>query len=129
MSPQECGAKFLPLRTETERRGGLLKTATEQKVERAELCKLFRSYSASESTMLKFMLANQSACNIPPNIVDQVKTGSARTAQLTKQVCNTAAAGPPPAPSLSDALGTSRAPATAAPRSTFNTLTGNPLSR
>jgi hypothetical protein len=131
MSQQDCGAKFLPLRTETEKRAELIKAATAKKAEREELCKLFKSYASAEHTMLKFMTGNQTACGIPANIIGQVKTSAANTAKLTKRVCATAAAVAPRPPSLSEALGTASAPVPNRPRggSTFNTLTGSPLAR
>jgi hypothetical protein len=132
MSQRDCGAKFLPLRAEAEKRAGLIKTATAKKAEREELCKLFKRYASAEHAMLKFMTGNQTACRIPAEVIGQVKTGSANTAKLVKQVCATAAAAAPPPPSLSEALGTARAPVPSRSRgggSTFNTLTGSPLAR
>jgi hypothetical protein len=131
---QECGLKFLPLRQEADKRAGVLKAAIDRKAERTEICNLFKSYSSAESAMLKFMVANQLSCSIPPNLVSQVKTSQARTTKMTQQVCNVAGpAGPPPPPSLSDALGTSRVPSPSSPRTssggTFNTLTGAPPAR
>ena len=134
-SGKPCQEEFLTLQKEREKRGLALKEAQTRKPERAEFCSLIKAYSASEALVVKFMETNNVWCGIPPQALAQMKTVYAGTQKAQKQVCNPAAAGPsgpPPAPSLSDALGTSRVPdstTTRTGRGTFDTLTGSPLGR
>ena len=136
-SGKPCQEEFLTLQKEREKRGTALKEAQTRKAkpERAEFCSMLKSYSASEALVVKFMETNNVWCGIPPQAVEQMKGVYAATQKVQKQVCNPAAAGPsgpPPPPSLSDALGTSRVPdstTTRPGRGTLDTLTGNPLGR
>jgi hypothetical protein len=131
-----CMKGFLPLREEAEKRGKMIKAASERHAPPDEACKLIRNFAAAEVKMIKFIEANASKCGIPPQIGDQMKQGHASTDKMQNQVCNVAqqAANRPAAgPSLSDVLGTS----TALPEaqsvkkggSTFDTLNGNVLTR
>ena len=101
-----------------------------------EACKLIGNYAAAEVKMISYVEKNSQKCGIPPQIADQLKQGHKGTEALKAKVCNVATqmknAGPA-GPTLSDVLGTSSAvpEATVAKKggSTFDTLTGNALSR
>jgi hypothetical protein len=129
-----CFQDFTPLRTEAEKRAGLLQAAIKRKVPREEICALIKSFGAAEAKVVAFVDKNQQFCGIPPDAVKNMKANHQRTVASTNQVC---AAGPtaarPTGPGLSDALGVSRAPTsidTLAPKSgTMDTLTGNVLAR
>src|SRR5690606_6688698 len=54
-------------------------------------CPRLRSLAALEREMLAYMEKNQSWCSIPDQIIEQVKTGSSRTAQVAGQACKIAA--------------------------------------
>ena len=122
---------FPALREEVEKGAAQIKTAGERKAAREEVCPLFKSFAVKEAKMLKFLETNQTLCGVPPQIITQVKGSHANTVRIRNQVC---AAGPaaPAGPSLSDALG---GPIIADDTNvkkghgTFDTLTGNPLSR
>ncbi len=131
-----CMKGFLPLREEAEKRGKLIKAASERHAPPDEACKLIRNFSAAEIKMIKFVEGNAAKCGIPAQIGDQLKTGHQNTDKMQNQVCNMAqqAANQKPAgPSLSDVLGTSTAlPEAQAGKkggSTFDTLNGNVLTR
>ena len=71
---------------------------------------------------------------IPPDVVTQLKAGADNLNKMKTNICSGggAAGGAPPAPSLSEALGTATMPATSddAPRrrgGTLDTLTGAPI--
>lgn len=131
-----CMKGFIPLREEAERRGKLIKAASERKAPPDEACKLIANFGAAEVKMIKYIEANAAKCGIPPQIGDQMKAGHKNTEQLQQKVCGVAqqmtqqkAAA---APSLSEALGAISAPEAQATRkggSTFDTLNGNVLSR
>ena len=82
---------------------------------------------------MKFLETNQRVCGVPPQAVKAAKTNHSKTMEIRNKVCSAGPAGPPPGPTLSDALGGPIiADDTAAKqpgRGTFDTLTGNVLSR
>jgi hypothetical protein len=131
----ECMNGFLPLRQEAEKRGLLIKKASEKHAPAEEFCKLFASFSVSELNMIKYIDSHAQKCGIPPNVGQQLKTGHQHTEQMQKQACAAAQqqAKGPAGPTLSDVLGSAALPeATAAKRSggsTFDTLQGNALAR
>jgi hypothetical protein len=125
-----CLKEFLKLRGDAEQKAGAIKAASDRKAPPAVACKLFRSFVAAESKMLKYASEHAAWCGIPDQIVDGIKKAHVRSTQLRNKICQVAAAPPrPPGPSLSDALG-SRPPSSANIKSghgTFDTLTGTPL--
>lgn len=133
---EACMKAFVPLREEAEKRGKLIKIASERRAPPDEACKLIKNFGAAELKMIKYIEANASKCGIPPQIGDQMKKGHANTEKMQNQVCNVAqqaANQKPVGPSLSDVLGTSAALPEAQTvkkgGSTFDTLNGNVLTR
>jgi hypothetical protein len=131
-----CMKAFVPLREDAEKRGQLIKAASERRAPPDEACKLIKNFAAAETKMIKFIEGNATKCGIPPQIGDQMKKGHANTEKMQNQVCNVAqqaANQKPAAPSLSDVLGTSAALPEAQTvkkgGSTFDTLNGNVLTR
>ena len=131
-----CMKGFVPLREEAEKRGKLIKAASDRHAPPDEACKLIKNFGDSEVKMIKYVEGNSAKCGIPPQIADQLKTGHKNTEKMQNQVCNVAqqAANQKPAgPSLSDVLGTSAALPEAQTvkkgGSTFDTLNGNVLTR
>jgi hypothetical protein len=131
-----CFKEFSALRGETEKRGKAIQAAGKHKVPPQEACRLFNSLVSAEVKFIKFIDKNLQTCGIPPQVPKQIKEGHEKVVQIRDRVCQMAAAGParPAAPSLSDALGTSRLPdssniKTGKGGGTFDTLTGSPLAR
>jgi len=130
---QECMAPFGAMRAEVEKRGLAARAGAEKQVAREELCKLVTAYSAAEAKWVKFAETNMAKCGIPKEIVHQLKTVHAKTADSQKRVCAAGpAGGPAAAPTLSDALGTATLPTREPekrrkPGGTLDTLTGNAL--
>ena len=133
--PDACMKEFVPLREEAERRGKLIKAASDRHATPDEACKLIGNFSQSEIKMIKFVESHAAKCGIPGQVADQLKNGHKNTEKMQKNVCAVAARGPsgPAAPSLSEVLGSSAAmPEVTATRkggSTFDTLNGNVLAR
>jgi hypothetical protein len=126
-----CVQEFFKLRDEAEKKAGAIKAANERKASPKEACVLFTAFSASQAKMLKFVNENGQWCGIPPNVIEQIKQGTAKVNEIRTKVCQVAAAPQqrPQGPSLSDAL---NAPVPDANniktgRGTFDTLTGSPL--
>ena len=132
-----CMKGFMVLREEAEKRGKMIKAASDRKAQPDEACKLIGNFSQTEVKMIKYIEVNSVKCGIPPQIGDQLKNGHKNTEKMQKQVCTIAQQGAQAqraaAPSLSEALGSSAAlPEAQAVKkggSTFDTLNGNVLTR
>ena len=116
------------------RPGPAIKPAADSK-DRARLCQAFRTFVAAEAKVIKFVNENAARCGIPADAAKVMKVNHTKSTTIRNQICSAGGpSGPAPAPSLSDALGTSRIPGVTATEptrggGTFNTLTGNPLAR
>jgi len=133
---QACQNGFIPLRDDAEKKGKMIKAASERHAPPEEACKIIGNYSAAEVKMIKYIEANSAKCGIPPQVGDQLKAGHKSTEALVKKVCTVAEqikTRGPSGPSLSEVLGSANAApeATAARKggSTFDTLNGNVLQR
>jgi hypothetical protein len=127
---------FVPLREEAEKKGKMIKAASDRHAMPDEACKLIGNYAAAEVKMISYVEKNAAKCGIPPQIGDQLKAGHKGTEALRTKVCNAAEQMKnrgPAGPTLSDVLGTAGAApeATVAKKggSTFDTLNGNVLAR
>ncbi len=127
---------FIPLREDAERRGKLIKAASDRHAGPDEACKLIGNFGKAEVKMIKYVEAHAASCGIPQQIAEQLKTGHKSTEALEKKVCAVAAQAQmrgPAGPSLSDVLGSSAAlPEVNTAKkggSTFDTLNGNVLAR
>jgi hypothetical protein len=133
---QACQNGFIPLREDAEKKGKMIKAASERHASPDEACKIIGNYSAAEVKMIRYVETNSTKCGIPPQIADQLKAGHKGTEALLKKVCTVAEqvkTRGPGGPSLSEVLGSSTAvPEATASRkggSTFDTLNGNVLQR
>ena len=84
---------FVPLREEAEKRGKLIKAASERHAQPEEACKLIKNYSQAELKMMEYVKANTTKCGIPPQIGEQMKKGHAGTEAMMEKVCGAAQAG------------------------------------
>jgi hypothetical protein len=132
----ECMKGFVPLREEAEKRGKLIKAASERHAPAEEACKLIGNFSQAEIKMIKYVEGHAAKCGIPPQIADQLKNGHKNTEGMQQKVCAVAQQQQqrgPAGPSLSEVLGSSAAlpEANVAKKggSTFDTLNGNVLTR
>ncbi|MFT4121148.1 hypothetical protein [Bradyrhizobium sp.] len=132
---EDCMKGFMPLREEAEKRGKLIKAASDRHAPPDEACKLIGNFSQAELKMIKYVETHAAKCGIPPQIGDQMKSGHKNTEAMQKKVCNVAQQMQqrgPAGPSLSEVLGSGSAPEANAGKkggSTFDTLNGNVLTR
>jgi hypothetical protein len=134
---EACMKGFVPLREEAEKRGKMIKAASERHAPPDEACKLIAAFSQSEMKMIKYVETNSAKCGIPPQIAEQLKGGHKNTEAMQTRVCNVAEqvkTRGPAGPSLSEVLGSANAApevTTTAKKggSTFDTLNGNVLQR
>jgi hypothetical protein len=134
--PEDCMKEFAPLREDAERRGKLIKVASERHATPEEACKLISGFGQAEIKMIKYVESHASKCGIPPQISEQLKAGHKNTDNMQQKVCAAAQQAQqrgPAGPSLSEVLGSATALPEATPTkkggSTFDTLNGNVLTR
>ena len=127
---------FAPLREEAEKRGKMIKTASDRHAPPDEACKLIGNFGQAEIKMIKYIESHAAKCGIPPQISEQLKNGHKGTEAMQQKVCAVAQQQQqkgPAGPSLSDVLGSSAALPEVTPSkkggSTFDTLNGNVLTR
>ena len=128
---------FMPLREEAEKRGKLIKAASDRHAAPDEACKLIKSFGQAELKMIKYVESHGAKCGIPANVGTQMKEGHKNTESMQTKVCNVAqqmASQPrgPAGPSLSEVVGSGSVPEANAGKkggSTFDTLNGNVLTR
>lgn len=133
-APQQvppCVAEFAKLRDDVQQKASAIQKAGQKKVPPKEACHLFKVFTAAEAKMLKYVTENSTFCGIPPQVIEQIKTGHARSTEMRTKICRVAEAPPrPTGPSLSDAL-TAPIPNSSNIKTghggTFDTLTGSPL--
>jgi hypothetical protein len=134
-SPADCMKQFLPLREEAEKRGKEIKAASDRHATPQVACKLIGGFSQAEVRMMNYVEKNSARCGIPAQVTDQLKNGHKNTEVMLKKVCDAAqqAQRAPAGPTLSDVLGSAAALPEATTRkkggSTFDTLSGNVLTR
>jgi hypothetical protein len=138
-SSDECLKGFAPLREDAEKRGKLIKAASDRHAPPDEACKLIGNFGQAEIKMIKYVETHSAKCGIPPQIADQLKAGHKNTEGMQQKVCAVAQQAAqqqqraPAGPSLSEVLGSSAALPEATPTkkggSTFDTLNGNVLTR
>jgi hypothetical protein len=133
---EACMKAFTPLREDAEKRGKLIKAASDRHAPPDEACKLIGNYGQAELKMIKYVETNATKCGIPPQISEQLKSGHKNTETMQQKVCAVAQQQQqrgPAGPSLSDVLGSSaalpEANVTKKGGSTFDTLNGNVLTR
>ncbi|WFU44977.1 hypothetical protein QA640_08500 [Bradyrhizobium sp. CB82] len=132
---EQCMKNFMALRDEAEKRGKMIKAASDRKAPPDEACKLIGNFAQAEVKMVKYVEANAAKCGIPPQIGEQLKAGHKNTEAMQGRVCQVAQQMKqrgPAGPSLSEVLGSASAPeANVAKKggNTFDTLNGNVLTR
>lgn len=132
---RNCMVEIQPLLSDAEEKGKAIQKAAATK-QQPVVCQAFRNLATAEGKIIKYFDDHGKECGIPPDAMKARKGNMAKIVEIRTKVCDTAAAPAKRAPSLSDALGTSRVPsistdtpAAKSRGSTFDTLTGNPLAR
>ena len=130
--PQQppCMADFTKVRNDSEIMARMIQEAGKRHAQAKEACRLFTVFHAAQAKMYKYATENATWCGIPPQVIEQIKTGIGQAAEVRTKICKVAEAPPRPAgPTLSDALS---APGVNSDniktgRGTFDTLTGTPI--
>jgi hypothetical protein len=83
----ECSSGYMSLREEAEKRGKLIKAASERHAPPGEACKLLGSFGQAEIKMIRYVEFHAASCGIAPQTVDQLKRGHTNTEVILQKVC------------------------------------------
>jgi hypothetical protein len=83
----ECMKEFRPLREEAEKRGQLIKAASDRHAPADETCKLIGNFGQAEIKMIKYVESHATNCGVPTQVEDQLKNGHKNSEALQKKVC------------------------------------------
>lgn len=133
----DCQNGFGAARAEYEKYGKAVEAANKRKASAQEACGLFKSLVGAQGKMLKFLKDNQTACNVPDDVLKNLGASVAKTTAVKTQVCTIAANGGgtrPPSAGLSGAINITGEVGGPPPESTsggglFDTINGNILQR
>ena len=133
----DCQGGFIAAKAEYEKRGKAVEAANKRKANAQEACGLFKSLVEAQGKMLKFLVDNKTACNVPDDILKNLSSSLAKTTGVKTQVCTVAANGGgarPPSSGLSGAINITGEVGGPPPDNTnggglFDTLNGNILQR
>ena len=89
----ECMKGFMPLREEAEKRGKMIKAASDRHAPPQEACKLIGNFGQAELKMIKYVETYSAKCGIPPQVADQLKNGHKNTEKMQKTGLRRGAAG------------------------------------
>lgn len=135
----DCMTDFAAIREDMQTKGKALEAAGKRKAPPQELCPLFRSYTATEAKLVKYLTDNKEWCQIPDEAIQQSQASNKKTTELRDKVCAAAASGaagpggpakPPPQGSMSSALGVTTgygSVGSSGSGGVFDTLSGNAL--
>jgi hypothetical protein len=82
-----CMKAFIPLREDAEKKGKLIRAATDRHASPEEACKIIGTYNVAEVKMLKYVETNAAECGIPGSVMEQLKAGHKKTEALESKVC------------------------------------------
>ena len=85
--PEECMKGFMALREDTEKRGKLIKAASDRHAPPAEACKLITVTAQSETKMIAYIERHAAKCEIPPQVGEQLRTGHKGAEAMAQKVC------------------------------------------
>lgn len=81
-----CHKGFVPLREDAERRGRLVKAASDRKAPREEACQLIGRFGEAELKMIRYVDANSAKCGLQ-HVAARLKAGHAKTKEMYGRIC------------------------------------------
>jgi clan AA aspartic protease (TIGR02281 family) len=85
-TPTGCN-DFLRLRASAEQEATAVRTATEHKAERKEVCTLVQRFAVAEAAAVNFLEVNKTWCGVPDQVVQQAKANHERTLKFRAAIC------------------------------------------
>lgn len=74
------------LRDEAERRGRLVKAASDRRAPREEACQFIGSFSEAELEMLRYVEANAVKCGLQ-QVAARLRAGAIKTEEMYHRIC------------------------------------------
>jgi hypothetical protein len=90
VSSDDCTNGILPLRQEAEKRGAMIKAASDRHASPDEACKLIGNYAQNEIKMMKYIESHTQQCGIPAQVGEQLRGAHRNTENMLKKVCDAA---------------------------------------
>lgn len=84
--PDACHNGFAALRDEAERRGRLVKAASDRRAPRDEACQVIGRFRAAELKMIRYVDANSAKCGLQ-HVAARLKAGAAKTEEMYRRLC------------------------------------------
>ncbi len=84
---EACIKGLLPLREDAEKKGKMIKAASQRHAPPEEACKIIGTYSVAEVKMMKYFETNAAECGIPGSVIEQFKAGHKNIEALERKVC------------------------------------------
>jgi hypothetical protein len=81
-----CHKRFAALRDEAERRGRLVKAASDRRAPRDEACQRIGSFSEAELKMIRYVDANSAKCGLQ-QVAARLRAGHAKTEEMRRRLC------------------------------------------
>ena len=81
-----CHNGFAALRDEAERRGRLVKAASDRRAPREEACQFIGSFSEAELKMLSYVEANAVRCGLQ-QVAARLRAGAIKTEEMYRRIC------------------------------------------
>jgi hypothetical protein len=86
-SADQCSSGYASLREEAEKRGKMIKAASDRHAPPQEACKLIGNFGEAEIKMIKYVEAHAANCGISLQVSEQLKAGHRNTETMQKKVC------------------------------------------
>jgi hypothetical protein len=83
---QACKNGFVPLRDEAERRGRLVKAASDRRAPREEACQFIGSFSEAELALVSYAEANAVKCGLQ-QVAARLRAGAIKTEEMYRRIC------------------------------------------
>lgn len=83
---EACKSGFVRLRDEAERRGRLVKAASERRAPREEACQFIGSFSEAELAMVGYVEANAVKCGLQ-HVAARLRAGAIKTEEMYRRIC------------------------------------------
>jgi clan AA aspartic protease (TIGR02281 family) len=100
---------FLLLRVSAQQAAAAVRTATERKAKREEVCALVKRSTTAEAMMVKFLEDYKTSCGVPDQAVQQAKANHEKTLRFRAAICvEDPAAAPSQAPLAATATDAAR---------------------
>ena len=90
VSSDDCTNGILPLRQEAEKRGAMIKAASDRHAPPDEACKLIGNYAQNEIKMMKYIESHTQQCGIPAQVGEQLRVAHRNSENMLKKVCDAA---------------------------------------